>query len=122
MFHSYSSFDSVTLEWIAFIGMVFASTVGSIPMLEDHYSANLAAAMLMRSLLGLTLVFLVNIMLSKEDLAWYRPARYLRLFLSWDIWSPIANLSYSIYLTHIIILVYGEPGINLFKSEEEIKV
>ena len=105
--------------------MLFASTVGSIPMFDGGflgYKANLAAAVLMRPLLGFTWAFLVYIMLTKENLAWYRPARWLKKFLELSVWTPIANLSYSIYLTHIVVLYLGWEAIDLFKSEEEMKL
>ena len=35
---------------------------------------------------------------------WYRPVRYIRAFLSSRFWIPIAYLSYSFYLTHLLLL------------------
>jgi hypothetical protein len=36
-----------------------------------------------------------------EAIAWYRPVRYMRWFLSLDLWIAPANWSYTIYLAHM---------------------
>jgi hypothetical protein len=33
-----------------------------------------------------------------------RPSTYLRIFLSWDLWVPVATLSYSIYIFHVYVI------------------
>ena len=83
-----------------------------------QYKTNLACVALMRPLLGLTWSFLIYIMLTKEELAWYRPTRWIKAFLEWGIWTPIANLSYSTYLIHLPVMALGDGMINIFKSQE----
>ena len=59
-------------------------------------------------------------MLSIEEIPWYRPSRWLRSFLEWGIWTPVANLSYAIYLVHIFVMIPAELLINPFKSREQM--
>jgi hypothetical protein len=37
----------------------------------------------------------------EETIDWYRPVKYMRAFLSFDIWVPFANLTYTFYLFHV---------------------
>ena len=64
-----------------------------------------------RIVLGITISFLVHVMLNPAtpQISMLRPARFLRWFLSLNIWVPIAVLSYSIYLFHI----YPVMGVNM---------
>ena len=60
MYHQNKSFDSITLDWMSFIGVSFASTIGSVPMFDGEYlgyKANLVAVLFMRPLLGLSWAF-----------------------------------------------------------------
>ena len=64
---------------------------------------------LSRSVYGGCLTYLVAAMLDAhpdESITGYRPTSFLRWFLSWDFWVPIARLSYSVYLWHIVIIVF----------------
>ena len=81
-----------------------------------QYKTNLACVALMRPLLGLTWSFLIYIMLTKEELAWHRPTRWIKAFLEWGIWTPIANLSFSTYLIHLPVMALGDGMINIFKT------
>ena len=60
-----------------------------------------------RSIYGLCLAYLLVIMLSTDpesSIAWFRPTRYMRAFLSWSFWLPFATLSFSLYLFHLQII------------------
>ena len=46
--------------------------------------------------------------LPEDSIVWYRPVRYIRGFLSMNIWVPLANLTYSIYLFHLVMFVCTE--------------
>ena len=96
---------------MSFIGIIVASTVGAVPMFDGEYlgyKANLAAAIFMRPILGLSWAFQVYIMLTKEEIKWFRPSRWIKYFLELSVWTPIAILSYSIYLIHEIVIYFGE--------------
>lgn len=118
-YHRDKTYDSVVLEWLSFIAGGTMAWLGCMPMFVNEswgYPVNLACAVLCRPVFGLSLAFVTYIMLSKEELGWHRPSRWLRAFLEWDIWTPIANLSYSVYLIHMLVMWISEPSINLFKS------
>ena len=58
-------------------------------------------------------------MLSKEEIPWYRPSRWMKSFLSLKVWAPVANLSFSIYLIHLMTLPILSSSITFLKSKEE---
>ena len=118
------SFDSVALEWLSVFGIALSSTIGAAPMFTGDYlgyKANLAAAILCRPLLGLSWAYMIYIMLTKEEIGCHRPSRWIKAILEWAVWTPIANLSYSIYLTHLLVIFFGDFLINTFKSQEEME-
>jgi peptidoglycan/LPS O-acetylase OafA/YrhL len=108
--------SSVIVEWIAFIVFVFISCnpfLGKVEMAKRVWSS------FYRPLYGMCLAHLIKLMISpnpEDPIPWYRPTRYLRSLLSWHLWVPIGNLSYSIYLWHLVpltSLTNGDFGINL---------
>tara|TARA_B110000285_G_scaffold80627_1_gene93073 strand:+ start:212 stop:628 length:417 start_codon:yes stop_codon:yes gene_type:complete len=42
-----------------------------------------------------------------QNIPWYRPTKYIRAFLSWKIWLPLANLTFTFYLFHGVVLTYS---------------
>lgn len=56
-----------------------------------------------RQIYGASISYLLLLMLSpkpEENIPWYRPTKYMRGYLSWKIWLPLANLTYAFYLFH----------------------
>ena len=43
--------------------------------------------------------------LPSDTIAWYRPVKFIRGFLSMSVWVPLANLTYSSYLFHPFIML-----------------
>lgn len=56
----------------------------------------------------------------EESIAWYRPVRYMRGFLSFDIWVPFANLTYTFYLFHAMPIqgFMGPIAYKLMKGDK----
>lgn len=55
-----------------------------------------------------------------QNIPWYRPTKYMRAFLSWKIWLPLANLTFTFYLFHGVVLIYTSQislGLNLAGRE-----
>ena len=59
-----------------------------------------------RQLFGLSLAYLMHLALNPScgDLSYLRPSKLLKAALSAKIWLPIATLSYSFYLIHIVVI------------------
>jgi len=55
----------------------------------------------------------------EESIAWYRPVRYMRTFLSFDIWVPFANLTYAFYLFHLtpVLDTMGPVAYKIMKGD-----
>ena len=60
-----------------------------------------------RPLYGACVAYLILLTISAADntkIPCYRPTRWLRAFLEWNFWLPIATCSYSMYVWHILVL------------------
>ena len=47
-----------------------------------------------------------------QNIPWYRPTKYMRAFLSWKIWLPLANLTYTFYLFHDVPVMMATSPIS----------
>ena len=73
---------------------------------------------LSRPVYGMCLSYLLAIIVTaKEDASFFRPSGFLRAFLSWSFWLPIATVSYSFYVWHVP-LVFDK---GLFNLQPELK-
>ena len=107
--------SSVIVEWIAFIIFIF---IGCNPFLGKAEGALKIWSSFYRALYGMCLAHLIKLMISpapEDTIPWHRPTKYLRSFLSWHLWVPIGNLSYSIYLWHLQFLKSLDNGDFGFK-------
>ena len=59
-----------------------------------------------RQLFGLSLAYLMHLALNPScgDLSYFRPCKWFKEVLSAKLWLPIATLSYSFYLIHIMVI------------------
>jgi len=48
-----------------------------------------------------------------QNIPWYRPTKYMRAFLSWKIWLPLANLTYTFYLFHDVPVMMATGPISI---------
>jgi peptidoglycan/LPS O-acetylase OafA/YrhL len=102
---------NIVLEWIAFLVLMIIGWVG--PNLPEDYTeiAQIKFLWLIciaRSLYGAVLAYLILLCVSADTVVnpipWYRPTRWIRAFLCLDIWLPIATVSYSMYIWHLILI------------------
>ena len=104
--------SSVCGEWLAFL-MFFWIGFDPAEGLMLHPDVLKFWYSLYRPLYGLCLAHLIKLMISpapEDTIPMHRPTKFLRAFFSMSMWVPIANLSYSVYLWHIIFLSSLENG------------
>lgn len=96
-------------EWIALAIVMLISHYGakSVTLPELDPPVHFVYIMTVRPLYGLCLAYLIEMILSPkpdQTIAYYRPSKYLRWFLSSRFWVPIATTSYSFYIWHLYVL------------------
>lgn len=96
------------LEILCFFLMIIISYFGANPEAQILFPCPAQLQWILagsiRQIYGLIISYLLHLVLNPETpkLSIFRPARFIRAFLSWKIWIPIAMLSYSFYLLHIL--------------------
>jgi peptidoglycan/LPS O-acetylase OafA/YrhL len=70
-----------------------------------------------RTIYGACLAYLILLVISadtKVQIPIYRPTKWMRAFLEWNFWLPIATFSYSMYVWHILVLeIFGPQFLKL---------
>ena len=99
---------SVISEWIAFLTLIGVSCFRGWPASYNmKETSSLLWAGICRQIYGGMLAYLLLLIISpavETNIPWYRPTKYMRWFLSLNIWVPIASLTYVIYLFHPMTL------------------
>jgi len=94
-------------EWLAFLTVIFIGFSDVDPFALDKSVPRLIYISTFRTIYGGCLSYLILLMISpipSEAMRWSRPTKYIRGFLSFFLWLPIANLSYSMYLWHLYLM------------------
>ena len=104
-----ASKSSLVLEYLAFIAFNATCLIGNVDGNGwMNFDFLIIWTGIVRQLCGLSLSYLITLMLSpkaEESIAWYRPTRYMRAVLSWNFWVPFAVLSYSLYVCHVYMII-----------------
>ena len=107
---NYINSQHVVKEYFACGGLLLVTILGSYPngFLPFPWYINLTWWCISRSIYGLSLAYLMLLMVisNQQDLPWYRPVRYLRYILSAKLWIPIAMVSYSLYIWHLVPQIF----------------
>ena len=120
---------SIFYEWIAFILMWTTAYIGGFPVFSTAVLQNSSLIFIYtclgRQIYGASISYLLLLMLSpkpEDNIPWYRPTKYMRAFLSWKIWLPLANLTYTFYLFHDtpVMLLTGPIAVKLNLGGREL--
>lgn len=124
--HDYmESVASQIYEWIAVVIVAVYSIIGSEHAMVSHVLGNPIAVVIWtctsRQIFGAAVSYLTVLMLSpspKDSIPFYRPSRYIRGFLSMNIWVPFANMTYTFYLFHLTpVMVMLAPSITKYIND-----
>jgi len=120
--------SSIIYEWLAFGTMICLSLIGCKAEWSNYILKNgpitFIWGCISRQIYGAAISYLTLLMLSplpEETIAWYRPVRYMRSFLSMNIWLPFANLTYTFYLFHVAHVFLSVPPVaySIVKGDRE---